>query len=88
MDGNVLTISLNSWMELPGLNFRSWESANTGSISGAARRVPVSSVAAYYRDYVKLMKLSRFFRDNTLVTSITQLVPSQVNLITKNVFLI
>lgn len=77
MDGNVLTISLNSWMELPGFNFRSWESLNSGSISGAARRVPVSSVAAYYRDYVKLMKLSRFFRDNTFVTSIRQLVPLQ-----------
>lgn len=77
MDGNVLTISLNSWMELPGLDFRSWESVNTGMISGAARRVPVSAVAAYYRDYVKRMKLSRFFRDNILVTSVTQLVPSQ-----------
>ena len=75
----MLTVSLNSWMELPGLSFRNWESLNTGSISGAARRVPVSSVAAYYRDYVKLMKLSRFCRDNILVTSVTQLVPSQVS---------
>lgn len=79
MDGNVLTISLNSWMELPGMSFRNWESVNTSSVSGAARRVPVSSVAAYYRDYVKLMKLSRFCRDNVLVTSVIQLVPSQVS---------
>ena len=25
MDGNVLTISLANWMELPGLEFRQWE---------------------------------------------------------------
>lgn len=31
MIGNVLTISLASWMELPGLDFRTWEET-VGSI--------------------------------------------------------
>uniref|UniRef100_A0A1B6I5I8 FAD/NAD(P)-binding domain-containing protein n=1 Tax=Homalodisca liturata TaxID=320908 RepID=A0A1B6I5I8_9HEMI len=69
MDGNVLTISLNSWMELPGLEFRRWEARN-GSPVTSTRRVPVASVAAYYRDYVRLMRLSKYFRSGVVVTSV------------------
>uniref|UniRef100_A0A1B6D3R4 FAD/NAD(P)-binding domain-containing protein n=1 Tax=Clastoptera arizonana TaxID=38151 RepID=A0A1B6D3R4_9HEMI len=73
MDGNVLTISLNTWMELPGLEFRKWESHHNCNSSGAPRRVPVATVAAYYKDYVKQMGLSRFMRFGVVVTSVSLL---------------
>lgn len=79
MDGNVLTISLNSWMELPGLEFRKWESRYSCCCStGAPKRVPVATVAAYYKDYVKRMGLSRFMRNGVIVTSV-RLLDSRQN---------
>lgn len=79
MDDNVLTISLSSWMELPGLEFRRWEARN-GSANTSTRRVPVAAVAAYYQDYVRLMKLGKYFRSGVVVTSVRQINghPSQV----------
>ncbi|XP_054276279.1 oxidative stress-induced growth inhibitor 1-like [Macrosteles quadrilineatus] len=75
MDGNVLTISLSSWMELPGLEFRKWEMLHNGGTSTTVRRVPVASVAAYYRDYVRLMRLGKYLRNNVVVTSVRRLPP-------------
>lgn len=73
MDANVLTISLNSWMELPGLTWFEWESKCRGISNPNARRVTVADVAAYYSDYIRLNKLSRYFRSGVIVTAIHQI---------------
>lgn len=78
MDGNILTISLGSWMELPGVDFRAWEAAgNTGTSSGPTSsrdsRASVSSVARYYYDYVHNQGLAKFFRNSCVVTSVLPL---------------
>ncbi|XP_066999389.2 oxidative stress-induced growth inhibitor 1 [Anabrus simplex] len=73
MDGNVLTISLGSWMELPGLDFRTWETWDGGQASSRNSRALVSSVARYYEDYVEARGLSRFFRNGSVVTSVRPL---------------
>jgi hypothetical protein len=74
MDGNVLTISLGSWMELPGIEFRAWEAAeNAGVISSRDTRASVSSVARYYYDYVHKQGLARFFKNGCVVTSVRPL---------------
>jgi hypothetical protein len=74
MDGNVLTISLGSWMELPGLEFRAWEAAeNAGVISSRDTRASVSSVARYYYDYVHKQGIDRFFHNGCVVTAVRPL---------------
>lgn len=78
MDGNVLTISLGSWMELPGIEFRAWEAAeNAGVISYRDSRASVSSVARYYYDYVHKQSLARFFQSGCVVTSVRPLDTSR-----------
>lgn len=72
MDPNVLTISLNSWMELPGLTWFEWESRIKGATNPNARRVTVADVATYYSDYIHINKLARYFRSGVIVTSIHQ----------------
>ncbi|KAJ9593171.1 hypothetical protein L9F63_015268, partial [Diploptera punctata] len=78
MDGNVLTISLASWMELPGVDFRTWEMMHNGVLNGGPTssrdtRASVASVAQYYYDYVHSRGLARFFRSNCYVTSVRPL---------------
>ncbi|KAK9511295.1 hypothetical protein O3M35_005873 [Rhynocoris fuscipes] len=51
MDSNILTLSLSSWMELPGLRFEDWENEACSGSNGN-RRVRVSKVAKYYQDYI------------------------------------
>ncbi len=73
---NFTTISVNSWMELPGLSFNEWESAanlNTQcpcKDNKPPKRVKIKQVAKYYRDYVERMKLSKNFRNFSHVTSV------------------
>ncbi|XP_069687626.1 oxidative stress-induced growth inhibitor 1-like isoform X1 [Periplaneta americana] len=69
MDGNVLTISLSSWMELPGVEFR----GGSGPAHSRDGRASVSSVAQYYHDYVHSQTLARFFRNGCVVTSVRPL---------------
>ncbi|KAL1115357.1 hypothetical protein AAG570_007387 [Ranatra chinensis] len=67
MDGNILTLSLSSWMELPGLRFDDWSREHRQSWSherqeasstdqqpptSGPRRITVEQVANYYTDYV------------------------------------
>jgi hypothetical protein len=90
MDGNVLTISLGSWMELPGVEFRAWEAGeNAGVSSGPASsrdsRASVSSVARYYYDYVHSQGLARFFRSGCVVTSVRPLDTSHSQVCNKYV---
>ncbi|XP_075225208.1 oxidative stress-induced growth inhibitor 1-like isoform X2 [Lycorma delicatula] len=73
MDSNVLTISLNTWMELPGLTWFEWESKFRGVANPNARRVSVAEVAAYYSDYLRINNISRHFRSGVVVTAVHQL---------------
>lgn len=74
MDGNVLTISLGSWMELPGMEFRAWEAAeNAAVISSRDSRASVFSVARYYYNYVHKQGLAKFFQNGCVVTSVRPL---------------
>ena len=52
MAGDLLTVSLGSWMELPGLGFQQWCLDNDRS------RARVTDVARYYADYVQTMGVS------------------------------
>lgn len=86
MIGNVLTISLASWMELPGLDFRSWEETvgciedsqnvnseylnNNNNNNNKEGRARAASVAQYYSDYVRLRGLQRYFHSGTKVLNI------------------
>ncbi len=71
LEGDVQTVSLGSWMELPGLKL--------GEVGGcranckASNRVNVSHVAKYYREYVKRMGLSENFVDGSVVTSVREI---------------
>ncbi|KAG8239768.1 hypothetical protein J437_LFUL019413 [Ladona fulva] len=76
MNSSILTISLGSWMELPGLDFRTWELETRSSSGGMsptgprdAARASAASVAMYYQDYVRRMNLENNFRCDTVVTS-------------------
>lgn len=73
MDGGILTISLGSWMELPDLTFKEWDSSKPQSPQGSPNcqnRVSVQRVAQYYRDYVNLKHLQRYFRNFASVQSV------------------
>ncbi|XP_037085440.1 oxidative stress-induced growth inhibitor 1-like [Pollicipes pollicipes] len=64
MAGDLLTVSLGSWMELPGLGFQQW------CVDNQRSRARVADVARYYADYVQTMRLTSHFRDSYLVTSL------------------
>jgi len=73
MEGSTLTVSLGSWMELPGLPFLEYlSSSRPKRISTAQRqhRTTVSSVAHYYTEYVRLTGLKKYMRNNSVVTSV------------------
>lgn len=72
MDGNVLTISLSKWMELPGLDFRSYGGGG-GPPGGRDSRASVAALAKYYSDYVRLQGIQDNFRCGTIVTSVQPL---------------
>jgi len=77
MDGNVLTISRGTWMELANLEYRQWEEMcardqhNTGTTT--QKRASVANVARYYHDYVDIKGLRGNFKDSALVTSVRRL---------------
>lgn len=74
MDPHILTLSLASWMALPGLPFTTEDTAvqdnNSGSPSTAPLRASAQQVASYYESYVKHMDLQEYFRSNVIVTQI------------------
>lgn len=76
MDGNVLTISLGCWMELPQMNFREWEAKQAAKMGiRGESRASVASVAQYYCDYVHAHELDRYFVSHSEITSVTH-IPS------------
>ncbi|XP_014669795.1 PREDICTED: oxidative stress-induced growth inhibitor 2-like [Priapulus caudatus] len=81
LDGDMLTLSLANWMELPSLNFRDW--ASTYKIDGIpltashatcrGSRVSVRDVRDYYQHFVKSRHLETYFRNDCTVTSVARL---------------
>ncbi|XP_044727288.1 oxidative stress-induced growth inhibitor 1-like isoform X2 [Chrysoperla carnea] len=64
MDPHILTLSLGSWMALPGLPY---PNNSTGT------RTSAGNVAKYYLDYVKQQNLEKYFRNKTIITEIRML---------------
>lgn len=60
MDPQILTLSLGSWMALPGLPY-------TGDSNS---RTSAGDVANYYQTYVKEQGLEKYFQMHTIVTEI------------------
>ena len=80
MDGNVLTISRGTWMELANLGFRQWEESRFASerhLGARQKRASVVNVARYYQDYVDIKGLRPHFRDSAEVTSVRRLEQNQ-----------
>lgn len=79
---DTLTVSVASWMSLPDLPFNEWNNSNNNVTatkegrrgSGEGRRgsrVGLGNVSRYYREYVKLKGLEKYFEDNSLVTKLS-----------------
>ncbi|XP_076267737.1 oxidative stress-induced growth inhibitor 1-like [Rhynchophorus ferrugineus] len=66
IDPDVLTLSLGSWMALPGIPFP--------SCTVNEKRAFARDVAAYYEKYVTQMELTSYFKTNTLVGSLVSTV--------------
>jgi cation diffusion facilitator CzcD-associated flavoprotein CzcO len=78
MDGNVLTISRGTWMELANLGFRQWEESrylttSDRHLGARQKRASVVNVARYYHDYVDIKGLRPHFRDSAEVTSVRRI---------------
>lgn len=62
MDPQILTLSLGSWMALPGLPFHSRDSSE--------KRAYASNVAKYYAHYTEKMELTKNFHNYVTVNSV------------------
>ncbi|XP_025832135.1 oxidative stress-induced growth inhibitor 2 isoform X3 [Agrilus planipennis] len=65
MDPQILTLSLGSWMSLPGLPYNSRD--------GSEKRAFAGNIAKYYEDYATKMGLQENFVSNTIVTKVKPL---------------
>ncbi|CAB4060049.1 Oxidative stress-induced growth inhibitor 2,Oxidative stress-induced growth inhibitor 1 [Lepeophtheirus salmonis] len=72
MEGEFLTLSLGSWMELPNLKIKEYIQSICG-VDKEGSRVPISAVAEYYKSYVDKMGLFNNFINGVEVTSVTKL---------------
>ena len=63
--GDMLTVSLGGWMELPQLSMTQWRDQATD-------RATVAAVSRYYEDYVASMGLGGNFRSHTTVTGVRE----------------
>lgn len=85
MHGSQLTLSLNNWLELPGLEFQDWlrehrheavrkpcnlVKNNIASPGNSYDRATTSHIAEYYKDYVDKMSLSSCFSNDSKVLSV------------------
>uniref|UniRef100_UPI00398E9919 oxidative stress-induced growth inhibitor 2 n=1 Tax=Pristiophorus japonicus TaxID=55135 RepID=UPI00398E9919 len=77
MKGSMLTISLDNWMELPGLQLKDWSNSKWRNLMND--RATPEEIALYYKDYVKIMGLQKNFVGNTQVTSVSKLQQDQEN---------
>lgn len=65
MDPHILTLSLGSWMALPGLSYKARD--------GSEKRASAGNVARYYVQYMNEMKLKKYFKNGVCVTNIKPL---------------
>ncbi|XP_038665025.1 oxidative stress-induced growth inhibitor 2 isoform X2 [Scyliorhinus canicula] len=77
MKGSMLTISLDNWMELPGLKLKDWTNSKWRNLMND--RATPEEIASYYKDYVKIMGLQKNFVNNTWVTSVSKWQQDQEN---------
>ncbi|XP_072426379.1 oxidative stress-induced growth inhibitor 2 isoform X1 [Chiloscyllium punctatum] len=75
MKRSMLTISLDNWMELPGLRLKDWTNSKWRNLLND--RATPEEIASYYNDYVKIMGLQKNFVNNTWVTSVSKLQQDQ-----------
>lgn len=67
MDPHILTLSLGSWMGLPGCPYTARDTAE--------KRAFASNVAAYYEQYVNKMELNEYFKSGVIVTNVQYIGP-------------
>lgn len=65
MDPNILTLSLGSWMSLPGLPYPFRDNTE--------HRAFAYNVARYYQDYVQKLGLAKYFKNDVIVTKVVPL---------------
>lgn len=65
MDPEILTLSLGSWMALPGLPYKARD--------GAEKRASAGNVARYYVEYAREMGLEKHVQSEVTATNIRQL---------------
>ncbi len=70
LEGDVQTVSLGSWMELP--NLKLGEVGTCRANCRSTNRVNVSHVAKYYREYVERLGLAGNFVNEAVVTSVRE----------------
>ena len=70
---DTLTVSVASWMSLPDMPINDWNSNNNAISSDGRRgsRVGLGNVSRYYKEYVKLKGLEKYFENNSLVTKLS-----------------
>ncbi|WAR12855.1 OSGI2-like protein, partial [Mya arenaria] len=78
MEGSMQTLSLSSWMELPGLPFGKWLLNNKQSKEKPmTERATINDVCDYYMSFVKEKKLEDNFHDSHIVTSVHKVYKRQ-----------
>lgn len=72
---DTLTVSVAAWMSLPDLPINDWNSnkSNNNSPEDGRRgsRVGLGNVSRYYKEYVKMKGLEKYFENNSLVTKLS-----------------
>ncbi len=70
MKGEIQSLSLGSWLQLPEYSFQEWaaQKGEDKSHDISSKRVTLSTVAEYYQDYVVKMGLQSHMINNVRVT--------------------
>ncbi|GJQ86957.1 hypothetical protein Trydic_g5171 [Trypoxylus dichotomus] len=71
MDPHILTLSLGTWMSLPGYKYTTRDNAE--------KRAFAHNVAKYYEKYVEETGLAKYFANGTIVTNIKELEDARVS---------
>lgn len=79
MDGEMQTLSLGNWMQLPDEPFKPWiqrRHAGTAESGGndMNNRASIQDVRTYYEEYVKSKKIRENFVCDTVVTSVERVL--------------
>jgi thioredoxin reductase len=80
IDGQMQTLSLGNWMQLPDLPFKDWlirykaTKQRNSSTFIKPDRASIEEVRLYYEDYVKVKGLEENFHTSTTVTSVERVL--------------